>query len=166
MNSAAPLDHEHCPADETDPKIARFAHRAKQGIVATGAFLFLLKPTAVPSAWPWWIEPSHQSPASPAAVVRVAALDHQATGQLPDMFDPIGIDLSQRAADGATSGSRRKPISRQHDWVVAIIIHLPQSAKPQKQVHHKQQHHQMPAKIGESVKCAKQPSAVASNRMR
>ena len=48
----------------------------------------------------------------------------------------------------ATSRQPTQAHQPQYDGVVSIIIHFPQPAKAQKQVHDQQQHHQMPAKDG------------------
>jgi len=84
----------------------------------------------------------------PRQLFALQPLDHHATGQLPHLLNPLGIDLPQRAADGGHIRKSAQTHQSQHDGIVSVIIELPQPAKPQKQVHNQQQHHQMPAKDG------------------
>ena len=71
------------------------------------------------------------------------------------MLNPIGIDLSQRSADGGYIRQFSQLHQPQHDGIVFVIIDFAQSAKSQNQVHDQEQHHQMTAEDGREVQMGK-----------
>jgi hypothetical protein len=83
------------------------------------------------------------------------SLQHHTTGQLPDLFNSIGVHLAKGAADGGHIWKPAQAHQPQHYRVVSVIIHFAQSPKSEQQVHDQQQYHQMPAKDGRQLQMRK-----------
>ena len=137
-------------------KLSGLCDGAKQRIVAAGALLVLVEPhrRALGVAL-GGLNRTIKIQCHPRQLFALKCLQHHATGQLPDLFNPIGIHLDKGAAG---SGHIRKPAQAhqpQHNRVVSVIIHFAQPAKSQQQVHDQQQYHQMPAENGRQLQMRK-----------